>query len=147
MLTDGAALRDVIVADLGGVRVGRSAARCGCEGCEVGLHLAQGPGQIDGGGTGCAQQSNRLGERCIGRIAVHGERHAVSGSGSDQRRTAHGHRTNGIGRIGDARESHHAELKRQTCLIDDLHVSRVFREPDRPIRFAVNLHSFLFAVF
>ena len=69
-------------------------------------------------------------ERRIGRIGAHRQRHAVGGGRADQRRAAHQHRADRVGRRVASRQPRHDEFMRQPPLVDRADRPAVGLEPD-----------------
>ena len=89
---------DVLVADFSGARIGGIGPPVGSQRRQPGFHVVQGPAQIN-------RRRPRHHQLVIGGLQAgirglrpHGQRHAVSRHGPDQRRAAHLHRRDGMGR-------------------------------------------------
>ena len=133
--------RDVLLGDFGRAPVGRRGTLRRRQRPKQSLHLIERPFQVDR----CRPRRQQHGigaiERGIGSISPHGERHAVSGGGADQRRAAHQHGTDRLGRVLGARDARHHEFMRQPPLVDRADRPAVFLEPDAAEMPAVDLHE------
>ncbi len=98
-----------------------------------GTNAVQRPSQIDCRGTGRVECRVRLRERCIGGIAVEGQRQAVRTHGADKRGAAHPHRADREPRrlgIGDPRRD---DGVRQRTLVEHVDVASALRSDERAV--------------
>src|SRR5258708_24427084 len=78
----------------------------------------------------------------MGSMGADGERHAISSGCADQRRAAHQHGTDRLGRIRGACDPRDREFMRQPPLVDRADRPAVVLEPDAAKMAAVDLHVF-----
>jgi hypothetical protein len=139
---DGAVGRHVRLADLGRADVGSGEALLARQIADGVAHLVERPAQVDGGRTLRRQQLDGGVERLVRGVRAQGQAHAVGGGGTDQRSSAHLHGLDGAGSVFERLERDDLQLVRQPGLVDDLDGPAVFRQPDRAIGLALDVHVF-----
>ncbi len=100
----------------------------------------EGPAEIHCGRASGEQGGVGRGQTCVRGIGAQREPHSVSSGGADERRAAHEHGADGVGRLGKRGEAERLKFVRQFCLIDDLDGGAVIAGPDRAPMFAEYVH-------
>ena len=103
----------------GGAGVGGGEPLGGRQRGDGGLHLVEGPFEIDGGGAGLMERGVGGGQVRVARVVAERKADSVGGGGADERRAADGHVADGLGAFGHGAQSERAELVREEALVDD----------------------------
>src|SRR5690606_38480868 len=104
-------------------------------------HLLERPAQVHRRRPGREQHLAGAVERLVAVVLAQRQADAVGRRGTDQRRPAYQHGTNGVRGLVPAAQRHAREGVRQLRLIDDVHRPAVVVQPDGPVGPAVNLHG------
>ena len=129
----------ILVANLGGAAIGGLGAGLGRKRLQDARHLIQRPFQVDRGRPGFVQHLPCFLQRDVRGIGGHLHRDAIGRRRPDQRRAAHPHVADRVGKILTVDQGNDAKLMRQPALVDDAHLSRRFA-PDGAVGLAVDLH-------
>ena len=142
VLADRGAHRDVLVGDRARPRDRRPRSRSVTgSGSEPRPHALERPAQVDRGRPALDQEIEGAGEPGVARVLGRGERHAIGGGRADQRRAAHNHAPDRVGRLRRGTQRQHLETVRQLGLVDHVDAASVGVQPDGAKILAVDAHS------
>ena len=130
MAADGAAGRDVVLADGRRLLVGQRRPVVTPRAGEGGTHLVQRPGEVHRRRPGRREHRARMIERGVGAVFTEREAHPIGRGGADQRRAADLHGLDRPRRVFQRSQAYRVETVGQQGLIDNLHRAPVRRHPD-----------------
>ena len=140
-LADAAVDRDILIAKGGGEVARPRSAGSRRQRLQVRAGAVERPAEVDGGRPGREQRGVRPVQSRVGRIGAQSEPETVGGRRADERSAAHEHGPDGVGGLVERGQAYVLELVRQPRLVNDADGLPVRVEPDRPLRFAVNIHA------
>ncbi len=140
VIADSAVDRDVLIADLRRLLIGRRYTLALRQRQEQLLHRADGPSEVDRRRSRRNQCLAHFPQGAVAGVRPEADTDAIGRRRPDQRRAAHQHRANRMGRLIQRFQFYHAEFMGQPRLVDNIDRPSIRRQPDAAIGLSIHFH-------